>query len=71
MPNRSANPSPATPMNVKIAAPSATTIDASTTAGRSGRPLGVMTPSWSFEDRREDRMPPRAPACETNGGIRM
>ena len=48
MPNRSANPSPATPMNVKIAAPSTTTIEASSIAaataiglGAAGAPLAV------------------------------
>ena len=28
-----------------------------------------MTPSWSFEVIREEKMPPSAPACDTNGGI--
>jgi hypothetical protein len=30
----------------------------------------VITPSWSFDDRREERIPPSAPAWDTKGGIR-
>ena len=42
---------------------------ASTIAGISGRPRGVITPSCIFEVIRDEKMPPSAPACETNGGI--
>ena len=51
-----------TPITLNTMRPSATTIVASAMAGRSGRPRGVMMPSWSFEESREERMPPIAPA---------
>jgi hypothetical protein len=58
-----------TPISVKTTSPKARINDASISAGASGRPRAVMTPSCSLEVSRDDRMPPRAPACETNGGI--
>ena len=45
-------------------------IDASSRATSSGRPRAVMTPRWSFEASRADRMPPSAPALSRNGGTR-
>ena len=30
-----------------------------------------MTPIWSLEETRDEKIPPSAPACETNGGIKM
>ena len=30
-----------------------------------------MTPICSLEEMRDEKIPPRAPACDTNGGIKI
>src|SRR5207249_6763446 len=57
------------PIIVKTTMDSPSTIDPSTTAGVSGRPDGVITPIWSFEVIRDEKIAPNAPAFDANGGI--
>src|SRR5262245_49534679 len=56
------------PVRVKAKTADTTTREASSQARVSGHPEGEIRPRWIREDRREDRIPPRAPAFDTSGG---
>ena len=56
--------------SVKTEIPNRKLSDASRNASGWGNRVGSSTPICSFEDRREDRIPPRAPVSSRNAGRR-